>query len=60
MCKTAEGSNVLRDGSNSGGRPTLFDPQWKFENMGVGGRDKQFRAIFRRAFLSRIMLPEVR
>jgi vesicle-fusing ATPase len=34
----------------------LFEPGWKFEDTGVGGLDKEFSAIFRRAFASR-MLP---
>ena len=64
MFKTADGSNVslsgeTGDGSSSGGRPTLFDPRWKFEDLGIGGLDEQFRTIFRRAFISRIMPPEV-
>ena len=55
MFKTAEGSNVslsgeTGDGSSSGGRPALFDPQWKFENLGIGGLDEKFRTISRRAF----------
>jgi vesicle-fusing ATPase len=60
MCKTAEDSHILRDGGSSDGRPARFDPQWKFEDLGIGGLDEQFRTMFRRAFISRIMPPEVR
>lgn len=56
-----EGSNVALAGSaaDGGGRKSLFDPQWKFEDLGIGGLDEQFRTMFRRAFVSRIMPPEV-
>jgi hypothetical protein len=46
MFKTAEGSNVSLSGetgdgnSSSGGRPALFDPKWKFEDLGIGGLDE--------------------
>jgi vesicle-fusing ATPase len=32
---------------------------WKFEDLGVGGLGKQFREMFRRAFISRIFPPDV-
>ena len=35
----------------------IIQPDFKFENMGIGGLDKEFSAIFRRAFASRIFPP---
>jgi len=37
----------------------LLDPSWKFADMGIGGLDKQFSNIFRRAFASRLYPPEI-
>ncbi|BFZ56944.1 transport between ER and Golgi ATPase protein [Savitreella phatthalungensis] len=33
----------------------IIQPSFKFEDMGIGGLDKEFSAIFRRAFASRIL-----
>jgi len=33
----------------------ILDPNWKFEDMGIGGLDKEFSTIFRRAFASRLL-----
>ena len=35
----------------------ILAPSFKFEDMGIGGLDKEFGAIFRRAFQSRIFPP---
>ena len=35
----------------------ILQPNFKFEDMGIGGLDKEFAAIFRRAFASRIFPP---
>lgn len=37
----------------------LINPQWNFDEMGIGGLDEQFSSIFRRAFTSRIFPPDV-
>ncbi len=37
----------------------IIRPDFKFEDMGVGGLDKEFTQIFRRAFASRIFPPSV-
>lgn len=56
----APGSQLLLSGgSGSSGAPKLFRPDWKFESMGIGGLDKEFADIFRRAFASRIFPPSV-
>ena len=38
---------------------SLFQPDFKFEDMGIGGLDKEFSAIFRRAFASRVFPPSL-
>lgn len=35
----------------------IIQPDFKFENMGIGGLDTEFSTIFRRAFASRIFPP---
>ena len=35
----------------------ILQPDFKFEDMGIGGLDKEFSSIFRRAFASRIFPP---
>lgn len=35
----------------------IIQPNFKFEDMGIGGLDTEFSAIFRRAFASRIFPP---
>lgn len=36
-----------------------MSPEFKFEDLGIGGLDSQFHAIFRRAFASRIFPPQL-
>jgi len=57
----SEGSPVNLTGKSKGKTPhqSVINPNWDFQNMGVGGLDKQFNAIFRRAFSSRVFPPEV-
>ncbi|RWS15681.1 vesicle-fusing ATPase 2-like protein [Dinothrombium tinctorium] len=38
---------------------SIINPHWDFENMGIGGLDKEFNAIFRRAFASRVFPVEL-
>jgi hypothetical protein len=38
---------------------SILNPDWDFQNMGVGGLDTEFSAIFRRAFASRVFPPEI-
>lgn len=40
-------------------RQSVINPDWDFGKMGIGGLDKQFNAIFRRAFASRVFPPEI-
>jgi vesicle-fusing ATPase len=36
----------------------LINPDWDFQKIGIGGLDKEFADIFRRAFASRVFPPE--
>lgn len=48
------------DSISSQTRPkALLKKGFKFEDLGIGGLDKEFKQIFRRAFSSRIFPPEV-
>ena len=38
-------------------RGNLFQPNFEFKNMGIGGLDKQFMTILRRAFVTRMASP---
>nr|XP_020476732.1 LOW QUALITY PROTEIN: vesicle-fusing ATPase-like [Monopterus albus] len=38
---------------------TIINPHWNFEKMGIGGLDKEFSDIFRRAFASRVFPADV-
>ncbi|XP_013783299.1 vesicle-fusing ATPase 2-like [Limulus polyphemus] len=40
-------------------RQSIINPDWDFQKMGIGGLDREFNAIFRRAFASRVFPPEV-
>lgn len=40
-------------------RSSIINPTWDFQKMGIGGLDKEFNAIFRRAFASRVFPPEL-
>jgi vesicle-fusing ATPase len=54
----APGTVLRLKGSES--RPKeIFRPDFNFEEMGIGGLDKEFSDIFRRAFASRVFPPSV-
>lgn len=57
----AEGSAVNLTGKAKGKvvRQSIINPDWDFGKMGIGGLDKEFNAIFRRAFASRVFPPEL-
>ncbi|KFM67260.1 Vesicle-fusing ATPase 1, partial [Stegodyphus mimosarum] len=57
----AEGSAVNLVGQAKGktARQSIINPDWDFQKMGIGGLDKEFNAIFRRAFASRVFPPEL-
>jgi vesicle-fusing ATPase len=49
-------SPIIIEGSN---RSKLFSPDFNFEQLGIGGLDKEFSDIFRRAFASRVFPSEM-
>jgi len=57
----AEGSQVKLSGKCRPAmtRQSVINPTWDFNAMGIGGLDKEFNAIFRRAFASRVFPTEV-
>ena len=50
---TTRGSSNFRIKNQSNKLKTIFRPDFKFEDMGVGGLDREIQDIFRRAFSSR-------
>ncbi|KAI1314449.1 transport between ER and Golgi ATPase protein [Mortierella claussenii] len=56
----AQDSNIkLRGAARNKPAVTLIQPDFKFEDMGIGGLDKEFSNMFRRAFASRIFPPSI-
>jgi vesicle-fusing ATPase len=54
-CEKAQGTAMkLINTSSSSAKVTIFRPNFSFETMGIGGLDKEFQDIFRRAFASRV------
>ena len=53
--KTQDSSIKLKGSKVMGN--TIIQPNFKFEDMGIGGLDQEFSSIFRRAFASRIFPP---
>ncbi|XP_075236874.1 vesicle-fusing ATPase 1-like [Lycorma delicatula] len=51
--------NLVGKAVNMQSRTSIINPDWDFQKMGIGGLDKEFSAIFRRAFASRVFPPEV-
>lgn len=61
LFERAENSSLNLQGKAKGKIVTqsIINPDWDFGKMGIGGLDKEFNAIFRRAFASRVFPPEV-
>ncbi|KAL3854364.1 hypothetical protein ACJMK2_013636 [Sinanodonta woodiana] len=57
----AENSSLILTGKSKGKQQhqSIINPNWDFNKMGIGGLDKEFLAIFRRTFASRVFPPEV-
>ncbi|KAL9653977.1 hypothetical protein ABK040_014186 [Willaertia magna] len=50
----------LPSGGGGSNRPTeIFNAQFTFEQLGIGGLDKELNNIFRRAFASRVYPPDI-
>ena len=54
-------SSVMLGGSARGhsAKRSPINPNWNFEDMGIGGLDQEFSIMFRRAFASRVMPLEI-
>ncbi|EPS35459.1 hypothetical protein H072_11139 [Dactylellina haptotyla CBS 200.50] len=55
--KSAASPIKLKGSSKRPAANSIIQPNFKFEDMGIGGLDTEFSAIFRRAFASRIFPP---
>uniref|UniRef100_UPI00358E4708 vesicle-fusing ATPase-like n=1 Tax=Myxine glutinosa TaxID=7769 RepID=UPI00358E4708 len=44
--------NLTGKSKTQQGRQSIINPDWNFEKMGIGGLDREFSDIFRRAFAS--------
>ncbi len=55
--KDAKSPIKLKGSSKRPAANSIIAPDFKFEDMGIGGLDTEFAAIFRRAFASRIFPP---
>lgn len=57
----AEGAMINLSGKSKGKtqHQSIINPDWDFNKMGIGGLDREFNAIFRRAFASRVFPPEL-
>ncbi|TLS25036.1 hypothetical protein PpBr36_06997 [Pyricularia pennisetigena] len=57
--KDPKTSIKLKASSRKAASNAIVSPDFKFEDMGIGGLDNEFATIFRRAFASRIFPPEL-
>eukprot|EP00043_Microstomoeca_roanoka_P008729 m.83797 g.83797 ORF g.83797 m.83797 type:complete len:760 (+) comp14362_c0_seq1:174-2453(+) len=57
----ADGCMMSLSGGTSAtmAKKSIISPNWKFEDMGIGGLDEQFSVMFRRAFASRVLPLEI-
>ncbi|CAG8670850.1 18051_t:CDS:10 [Dentiscutata erythropus] len=55
----ASDSSIRLKGPSAKVTTAIIQPNFKFEDMGIGGLDSEFSAIFRRAFASRIFPPSL-
>lgn len=52
---TKEDTNIILSGHTK----TIFNPEFDFSKMGIGGLDEQFSTMFRRVFASRVLPLEI-
>jgi vesicle-fusing ATPase len=57
--KDARSDLKLKASAKRAAANSIIQPGFKFEDMGIGGLDTEFSAIFRRAFASRIFPPGI-
>jgi vesicle-fusing ATPase len=53
LVSPAPGSGLRIEGGSGAAAAPIFRPDWNFDQMGIGGLDKEFADVFRRAFASR-------
>uniref|UniRef100_A0A3Q3JV57 Vesicle-fusing ATPase n=1 Tax=Monopterus albus TaxID=43700 RepID=A0A3Q3JV57_MONAL len=54
MKQKSSSINLVGKAKTRESRQSIISPDWNFEKMGIGGLDKEFSDIFRRAFASRV------
>ncbi|KAJ3367800.1 transport between ER and Golgi ATPase protein [Allomyces arbusculus] len=59
LAKAGDAQLKLQGDARKAAVNPLIQPSFKFEDLGIGGLDKEFSAIFRRAFASRIFPPSI-
>jgi hypothetical protein len=60
LCQTKDSHNIKILGQKGFATTQLFKAKTlNFESLGIGGLDRQFDAIFRRAFASRVFPPSI-
>lgn len=57
ILKEGDSPMRLKSGAKRAATNAIIAPNFKFEDMGIGGLDDEFGAIFRRAFASRVFPP---
>ncbi|TFY64705.1 hypothetical protein EVJ58_g2436 [Rhodofomes roseus] len=55
--KASDSSIKIKSSAKKAPPNAILAPNFKFEDMGIGGLDTEFSAIFRRAFASRVFPP---
>ncbi|KAF8338713.1 AAA-domain-containing protein [Cantharellus anzutake] len=55
--KASDSSIKIKGSSKKAPPNAILAPNFKFEDMGIGGLDAEFASIFRRAFASRVFPP---
>jgi vesicle-fusing ATPase len=57
IIKAGDSAIKLKSSARKPAANAILAPNFKFEDMGIGGLDAEFGAIFRRAFASRVFPP---
>lgn len=55
--KAGDSSIKIKSSAKKAAPNAILAPNFKFEDMGIGGLDSEFSSIFRRAFASRVFPP---
>jgi vesicle-fusing ATPase len=57
VMKASDSMIKIKSSAKKAASNAIIAPNFKFEEMGIGGLDEEFGAIFRRAFASRVFPP---